>query len=153
MSEYRKKPVVIEAYCATTDSVFPEWLADAIEAGTVHVEPSGPIYITTLEGTMRADYGDWIIRGVKGELYPCKPDIFEATYEPATNAQPAQPSPLERLEAWIETSMRQAILGNWGEEWVARLRHYDQRTIVAEATAPTLAAAVDAALKKAEAQP
>ena len=43
----------------------------------------GDIYITTLEGVMRADNGDWIIRGVKGELYPCKPDIFEATYEPA----------------------------------------------------------------------
>jgi hypothetical protein len=41
------------------------------------------INIKTLEGTMRADIGDWIIKGVKGELYPCKPDIFEATYEPA----------------------------------------------------------------------
>ncbi len=39
--------------------------------------------IPTLEGTMHASQGDWIIRGVKGELYPCKPDIFEATYEPA----------------------------------------------------------------------
>jgi hypothetical protein len=42
------------------------------------------LYIETLEGTMKADNGDWIIRGVKGELYPCKPDIFEATYEPVT---------------------------------------------------------------------
>lgn len=39
--------------------------------------------IRTLEGTMRADVGDWIIKGVQGEFYPCKPDIFEATYEPA----------------------------------------------------------------------
>jgi hypothetical protein len=39
------------------------------------------LYITTLEGVMRADKGDWIIKGVKGELYPCKPDIFEMTYE------------------------------------------------------------------------
>lgn len=38
--------------------------------------------IKTLEGVMRADPGDWIIRGIKGEIYPCKPDIFEATYEP-----------------------------------------------------------------------
>lgn len=37
----------------------------------------------TLEGTMRVSLGDWIIRGVQGEFYPCKPDIFEATYEPA----------------------------------------------------------------------
>jgi hypothetical protein len=39
------------------------------------------LYIMTLEGKMRANKGDWIIKGVKGELYPCKPDIFEATYE------------------------------------------------------------------------
>jgi hypothetical protein len=41
----------------------------------------GALYILTLEGVMRADPGDWIIRGLKGEIYPCKPDIFEATYE------------------------------------------------------------------------
>lgn len=41
------------------------------------------LLIPTLEGEMRAEVGDWIIRGVKGELYPCKPDIFEATYDPA----------------------------------------------------------------------
>jgi len=94
MAQYRKKPIVIEGYCATTDSVFPEWLSNAIESGTVHVEPSGPIYITTLEGTMRADFGDYIIRGVKGELYPCKPDIFEATYTPeAAFAGDTGPSP------------------------------------------------------------
>jgi hypothetical protein len=46
-------------------------------------EQNGTVTITTLEGVMRADPGDWIIRGVKGEFYPCKPDIFEATYEPA----------------------------------------------------------------------
>lgn len=43
----------------------------------------GGLEILTLEGKMTADVGDWIIRGVKGEFYPCKPDIFEATYEPA----------------------------------------------------------------------
>lgn len=44
--------------------------------------------VETLEGTMTADLGDWIIRGVQGELYPCKPDIFAATYEPADAADP-----------------------------------------------------------------
>lgn len=58
--KYRKKPVVIEAYQTDTEVV-----------------------IQTLEGTMRANPGDWIITGVKGEKYPCKPDIFEATYERA----------------------------------------------------------------------
>ena len=42
---------------------------------------NGAVYIETLEGVMRADPGDWIIQGVKGEVYPCKPDIFTATYE------------------------------------------------------------------------
>jgi len=45
--------------------------------------------VTFLEGTMRANVGDWIIRGVKGELYPCKPDIFKATYEPVAEAAEA----------------------------------------------------------------
>ena len=94
MSKFRKKPVVIDAYCATTDSFFPAWLSDAIDGGSVHVEPSGPIYITTLEGTMRADFGDYIIRGVKGELYPCREDIFKATYEAVDAfAGDAGPSP------------------------------------------------------------
>ena len=60
--KYRKIPVIVEAY--QTD---------------VEME------IETLEGVMKANKGDWIIRGVKGELYPCKPDIFEMTYEKADN--------------------------------------------------------------------
>ena len=47
-----------------------------------YIDPStGDLIIRTLEGDMRVSYGDWIIRGVQGEFYPCKPDIFEATYE------------------------------------------------------------------------
>jgi hypothetical protein len=48
--------------------------------------------VYTLEGVMKASVGDWIIRGVKGELYPCKPDIFEATYEPAAVSSAAETS-------------------------------------------------------------
>jgi hypothetical protein len=80
MGKYRKKPVVVEAirFNGTNHVEVAQFLAGA------DFEPSiGSIDIKTLEGTMRADRGDWIIRGVKGELYPCKPDIFEATYEPA----------------------------------------------------------------------
>ncbi|KUP22405.1 hypothetical protein AWJ19_27695 [Paenibacillus sp. DMB5] len=76
--KYRKKPVVIEAWQNADDTGWPDWLDDA-DAGR---EPGGVILINTLEGVMRADLGDWIIRGIKGEVYPCKPDIFEATYEP-----------------------------------------------------------------------
>ena len=80
--KYRKKPVVIEAIQFTGDNIQELWDwagADAIY-GPVEDDPSA--YITTLEGRMEASPGDWIIKGVQGEFYPCKPEIFEATYEP-----------------------------------------------------------------------
>lgn len=88
LRRFRKKPVVIEAVQFEAGMAFPGWLSDAQTAGTLRTYPRerrGALYVTiaTLEGVMKADEGDWIIRGVKGELYPCKPDIFEATYEPA----------------------------------------------------------------------
>ena len=89
MSKYRKKPVVIEAVLvrhalkAAKENWkdLPAWLiAEYDKGGLVFVHDY--ISIPTLEGVMKAEINDWIIRGVKGELYPCKPDIFEATYEP-----------------------------------------------------------------------
>lgn len=89
MGKFRKKPVVIEAFKWTGDweqEEDPEWCVDAMKDGTVSIDRrlNGSIWlrINTLEGVMFAARGDWIIRGVKGEIYPCKPDIFEATYEP-----------------------------------------------------------------------
>jgi hypothetical protein len=84
---YRKKPVVIEAFqigAGDPTAARPSWFVAAIQRGQVWFQGGdGPYYtIKTLEGEMRANHGDWIIRGVKGELYPCKPDIFAATYEP-----------------------------------------------------------------------
>lgn len=84
MAQFRKKPVVIEAFqlpLADDDDVEPflGW-AEAMDFEYESDRDSG-IAIKTLEGIMRADPGDWIIRGVKGEFYPCKPDIFAATYE------------------------------------------------------------------------
>lgn len=81
MSKFRKKPVVIDAMQAV-----PSVTVDDLKAFAGMDEPpffyqNGHIHIRTLEGTMRAEWGDWIIKGVKGEFYPCKPDIFEATYE------------------------------------------------------------------------
>jgi len=88
MAKFRKKPVVIEAFKWTggpDQTEDPTWIVDAIKAGTVHFENAGTpevaLLIDTLEGTHRANQGDYIIQGVKGELYPCKPDIFDATYE------------------------------------------------------------------------
>lgn len=78
--KFRKKPVVIEAV-HFTDSLTPAELFDFL-GNFDHVDVSREhILIRTLEGVMRADPGDWIIKGVKGEFYPCKPDIFKATYE------------------------------------------------------------------------
>jgi hypothetical protein len=74
---YRKRPIVIEA--VQYDGSFPlDFLGDTEQVPMV----DGRFTIETLEGTMTASVGDWIIRGVQGELYPCKPDIFEETYEP-----------------------------------------------------------------------
>jgi hypothetical protein len=84
--KYRKKPVVIEAYEMPpnddqTRVLPPPWLLEAISNGIVLPAIQGGADIKTLEGTMVANVGDWIIKGVKGELYPCKPDIFAATYD------------------------------------------------------------------------
>lgn len=86
--KYRKKPVVIEAKQLSEENYteIKGWINGDDGTGTAHPAylGSGPISvcIRTLEGEMRADVGDWIIKGVKGEFYPCKPDIFDATYEP-----------------------------------------------------------------------
>lgn len=81
MGKFRKKPVVIEAVKYPSKE-YPDWMHEAIGRGTIHVHPDC-LSIDTLEGNMLVQVGDWIIRGVKGELYPCKPDIFAETYEPA----------------------------------------------------------------------
>jgi hypothetical protein len=87
---FRKKPVVIEAFLlrANGPTPTPEWFNAALADGTIArcypPSPSTVIFeIKTLEGTMAACIGDWIIKGVKGEIYPCKPDIFAATYDAA----------------------------------------------------------------------
>ena len=74
--KFRKKPVVIEAIqlSESNHEEILKWMG--CMAGVTL-----DFYIETLEGTMRADVGDWIIKGIIGEFYPCKPDIFEATYD------------------------------------------------------------------------
>jgi hypothetical protein len=82
MPLYRKKPVVIEARCLVEHNgpEIGDWLADHGEQCDLWPDH---LDIHTLEGVMRADLGDWVIKGVQGEFYPCKPDIFDATYEAA----------------------------------------------------------------------
>ena len=98
--KYRKKPIVIEAFQMTLkrrwdNSEWPTWLNQAWNRApgenAVWIDPDANIatghesaaelVCGTLEGVHRIDWGDWIIKGIKDELYPCKPDIFEATYE------------------------------------------------------------------------
>ena len=79
----RKKPVVVEVirWDGLKDHhKFPQWLKEAFDSGVCFMDNS-MLYIKTLEGNHMANYGDWIIQGVKGELYPCKPDVFDLTYE------------------------------------------------------------------------
>ncbi|WP_042174545.1 hypothetical protein [Streptomyces sp. NBRC 110035] len=83
-SRFRKKPVEIQAMHLSEPNT-PDSVASWCGGRVVGDGVTGHRYsieIDTLEGTMRADFGDWVIRGVVGEFYPCKPDIFEATYEP-----------------------------------------------------------------------
>lgn len=80
IKQYRKKPVVIEAvrYDGRNATEIMEWA----KGQEVEEDFLGDwMSIKTLEGTMKANKGDYIIKGVQGEFYPCKPDIFEATYE------------------------------------------------------------------------
>lgn len=88
---YRKKPLVVEAVHFTGDNqrevlafAFPGMSEDALEvAQTMRL----PVVIETLEGDMTASPGDWIVRGIKGECWPIKPDIFAATYEEVEQPQ------------------------------------------------------------------
>lgn len=90
MAKFRKKPVEVEAIQFTGGGeaeryAVERWIYQNNGAPTANWFFNGTEYVSfnivTLEGTMEASKGDWIIKGVKGEFYPCKPDIFEQTYE------------------------------------------------------------------------
>ena len=91
MAKFRKKPVVVEArrYEVESDGrALIDWINEHSDERTAYWRDTpnvwGPasIMIPTLEGDMEAAFGDWIIEGVNGEFYPCKPDIFSKTYDP-----------------------------------------------------------------------
>ena len=119
---FTKRPVTIEAFQMTRErrmdnSEWPSWLNEAWnkEAGSpgrvfIHT-PEAPmpnrLCIGTLEGVMLVDWDDWIIRGVNGELYPCKPDIFELTYMAGEN-------PMPQLVLSLEYAIKEA--DGWHDE-------------------------------------
>jgi hypothetical protein len=131
--QFRKKPVVIEAFQMTParradNSDWPAWLHEAWNGEPMHpgsVWPShrsasdgtDPVMIGSLGGPVLCSWGDWIIRGVKGELYPCKPDIFAATHEPVdlTGARNLE------AEAQICRDMHAALGVEWGHDPYARI--------------------------------
>lgn len=149
---FRKKPVEIEAIQFVRDKSRSRTnLADiAVFIGSPYgerfiVRPPYAIGILTLEGTMWAQPGDWIIRGVKDEFYPCKPDIFEITYEPVVPGEAADTTRTllaenERLARLVEDlpeqfAARIATLEGLideararllvGRAWASWQKHYD----------------------------
>lgn len=84
MRQFRKKPVVIEAvrFDGSNGHEILQWTDGDKPTVRSQIVGEQKLEIHTLEGTMTADVGDWVIRGVKGEFYPCKPDIFAVTYDP-----------------------------------------------------------------------
>jgi len=85
MATFRKRPVEIEAFRFEGGEMsmmdVPSWYGTAVDHGDI-ICGRDTMKIRTLEGVMTASVGDWIIKGVEGEIYPCKPSVFEATYEP-----------------------------------------------------------------------
>ena len=83
--KFRKKPVVIEAFQwkpkARVDET-PDWFFNACFQQRIYPEIDGTLSILTLERKMTAQPGDWLIKDLQDELYPCKPDFFAATYDP-----------------------------------------------------------------------
>ena len=122
MLKFSKRPVIIEAIQWTGDNLrevldftgrhekFSEWFEDW-KTYERYVKENGDAFkIFTLEGTMIASPGDWIIRGIKGEHYPCKPDIFAATYAPVGGLDDGLPTPAPSPDDLVKAAL----------EWAAR---------------------------------
>lgn len=109
--KYRKKPVVVEALKINARGLIgEEWFWDAVSENRIITYNFGKNYpqdawceIKTLEGIMVAKTGDYIIRGVEGEIYPCKPDIFEKTYE-ATSQQSQLDDNQKIVLEWLKSN-------------------------------------------------
>lgn len=88
MAKYRKRPIVVEAFQwdgRFNEETAPDWFDNAVKTGIAELwtrhDGKCDLVIKTLEGKHTASFGDYIIKGVQGEIYPCKPDIFQQTYE------------------------------------------------------------------------
>lgn len=132
VKRYRKKPVIIEAFYYRDrgdDFNLMRWCDEIGGSRQIEFGDSGAV-IKTLEGDMMASPGDYIIRGVKGELYPCKPDIFAQTYEEVKAYPPTPGLPESRLKEMEE------LLNGAGEFWhpadMKQLIEVDMPQLIAE---------------------
>ena len=119
---YRKKPVVVEAVQWTGENHAE--MCEFIDPEAFEIIPRIGLVIHTLEGDHHASPGDYIIKGVNGEFYPCKPDIFAKTYESSTLTQPNEPLSLEQLRemdgepVWVEDVKHWALIDiEKGGQW------------------------------------
>ena len=135
---YRKKPVTVEAVQWTGENHAE--MCDFIDPEVFEIFPRVGLVIHTLEGDHHASPGDYIIKGVNGEFYPCKPDIFAKTYESATLTPPNEPLTIQQLRemdgepVWFDTIKRWGIvkvcrdgvfvLTKSGEFEVGRCKYY-----------------------------
>lgn len=111
--EFRKKPVVIEAVQWTGENLEELWAFTGMKFQRIVNDCS--IIIPTLEGDHKANKGDWIIKGVQGEFYPCKPDIFEQTYEPVASLPDGMDELRKKMPPLVTDSKY-----SWGNEETAK---------------------------------
>lgn len=87
MTKYVKKPIPVDVWKITSEyseyyhGNIPDWVQEAFKDNTIYLSISGKLVVSTLEGSICGNIGDYLIKGVQGELYPCRKDIFEETYE------------------------------------------------------------------------
>ncbi|WP_328439334.1 hypothetical protein OHA71_23640 [Streptomyces sp. NBC_00444] len=115
-TRYRKRPIEVDARPFTAATMYEvlTWIRENGGKATEGADRSGPVLIIqTLEGNMRADLGDWIIRGVQGEFYPCKPDIFAATYAPA-DGTPAPPADWDTISDRVARAINSDLTAHKG---------------------------------------
>ena len=117
---YRKKPVTVEAVQWTGENHAE--MCEFIDPEVFEIIPHVGLVIHTLEGDHHASPGDYIIKGVNGEFYPCKPDIFAKTYESATLTPPNEPLTLDELlkmdgePVWVDDKKTWALLQVWDDK-------------------------------------
>ena len=108
--KYRKKPVIIDAYQWTGVALnhWPDWLKEAFKQNKFFTYPQPTV--STLEGDMHVRETDWIIKGVADELYPCRNDIFLATYEPVPESESKSGQLQQTAQARIEKYQTRKII-------------------------------------------